>query len=285
MPVTARKMAEEGLIPAKILQAGHRRRFIVDASQPFPLEAANGRSLGEREASTYLGIPVSVLHSLRETGHYEVRHLAKPRKAFNENDVQAFREKVIGAARSNIVQDRQDARTVTTLGHALTFLKLGGASRKAALIIGLLEADLLPIAIVGDRIADIVLSKDDVITFAADLKCRNEGFTRSVAEAALTLGCDQQVVLWLAEHQFLDMVQSALGRRVSEASIDRFRSTFMPLAALAKAHNTHARKLARLCGLLGIQVLEASRQRYTSKQGFIHIRDARQIETALECDH
>lgn len=277
-PTTAKRMVQKGLIPIDPLPCDStqepRTRNLVALSLP----PKGGRILGQREAAAFIGLPVSVLLELRSSGHYTVRHVCAPIRSFNEADLIAFRTQALDRAmREAQGNPLRDQHAEMTLGHALKTIPFGGAAGKAALVAAILQGQLKPVHATADDLPGIVLRAEDVLGFAQDARAEAEGQTRSIREAAKRLGCDREAIPWLTQNGHLEWVQGSLGCRVTVTSLDRFVSSFVPLATLARSLGTSARWLRSECDRRGIGLVEAQRHRCRSIQCFIGRPDAKEL--------
>lgn len=114
--------------------------------------------MGERSAAAYIGMPVSVLQSLRWTGHFETKYMARTRKAFHELDLNAFVTKLLTLPRTDSLSD--EAVGITLAGAMR--LKLGSADRKAGIIRAMIAGELSIIGAITDKPTGLLLDKNEV---------------------------------------------------------------------------------------------------------------------------
>jgi hypothetical protein len=231
-------------------------------------QRASGKSYGERSAGTFVGLPVSVLLSLRRTGEFEVHYFARTLAAFHELDLQAFVEKVLTLTAG--VQSPMVVGETISLA-AVMRLKFRLAEGKADLMREVLAQHIRPVGFAGEGIRGILFRQDEIKRFLLDKRAGTDEKTRSVTETADMLNCDPTVVPGLIQHGLLKTLtsKSLVSTRVLESSIIDFNATYASLAGLAKSRGTHTKRLLNEFSNSGIELLTIPRSNGRAAQPFV----------------
>ncbi len=279
MPSTAKRWAREGLVPmAKIDHT--TRRYVGVAGPVSVLRRADGKSFGNREASAFLGIPVSVLKALRESGHFEVRHIGKFLKSFHEADVRTFNDRCMAVADRNGPTNASlniHASSIT-LGTALKTLHFLSHRSKRDVVVAFLEGDIRCLGRSGDRMGGILLDFEQVRKFQLDSRSTIFQSARSAIEVADMLRCNISVVASLVHQGLLEALPGIANLRVTATSCAAFRERYISANELAKRHGVGIRRVLGLCTAADIKMIAAKRTGGGSKQLFIRREDEGSIE-------
>lgn len=257
-PITLKRWAERGLIAIhSIKSANHVRHLANEDTLDFGKQAP-GRTMHERKAAAFIGLPVSVLHGLRESGHYAVTHMPKHKHGYHEADLAAFREKLLERARETTSDDAV-AESVS-LDHVMQKMRFLQRDGKASFLAAFLEGTIDAIGMKGRDIAAIQFRRADVTVFISRsrLKPSNDALTQS--DAASYLSCDSAVILELIRRGFLSAMRVAGCIRVERNSLDTFAGKYLSLLAVANNEKTSVGRLTRLCTESGIAVLSIARK-------------------------
>lgn len=241
-PITLRRWAEQGFMPMNRISAGSKKRYIVDSLAITVQKGSDGKTLGIREAAAYVGLPVSVLNALRDSGHYKVRHLARFRKAFHEKDLREFTDLVL--SQGNVI-------TEIPLGSIsfgdVMMLKFRNNTGKADFMREVLSHRIEVIGRIGASLAGLLFRRESVEQFLRDKRAESENSTWSLREAAQYLHCDPITLPTLIQEGLIEMVEASIGNRVTEKSVKGFDAQFISLAKLAKSNGTSSRRLKAIC--------------------------------------
>lgn len=282
LPSTARRWAREGLVP--MARIDHTTRRYVGVAGPVSVpRQADGRSLSNREASAFLGIPVSVLKALRASGHFEVRHIGKFFKSFHEADLRSFNERCLTVV-AKIGQTSADSNVLGSsiaLGTAMRTLRFLSHQAKRDIIVALLQGNIRCLGRSGDRMGGILLDVEQVRKFQMDSRSAIFQSTRSATEVAGLLRCDVLVVASLVHQGFLEALPGTAHLRVTEASCAAFGERYIPANEVARRHSVGIRRVLGLCATTGITMIAAERTGGGSKQLFIRREDEGVIEETI----
>lgn len=241
-PITLKNWAVHGLVPMKVVNMGNIKRYVVDSKAIHFPKKADGRSMGVREAAAFVGLPVSVLKSLRNSGHYSVRHLASTLKSFHEKDLQAFIDLVLSFGDEKAVIPHSSI----SLGKVMLF-KFRNEEGKAEFIREVLSHRIEVEGRTGGNLAGLLFYRTQVEQFLRDKRAEAENGTWSLREAAQYLHCDPLVLPALIQQGLIEAVEFSTGKRVIEKSLKDFDTKFVSLARLAKSEETSSRSLQTLC--------------------------------------
>jgi hypothetical protein len=95
---TAARLLKNSNLGSKRVKCGAADRIVVDSEQVSIPRTWPGKIYRVREAAKRLGLSVSVLKALKESGIYEVNHLLPTRGGFHELDLSAFARKMLDFA-------------------------------------------------------------------------------------------------------------------------------------------------------------------------------------------
>jgi hypothetical protein len=257
-PITLKRWADRGLITIHSINSANHVRHLVDEDTLDFGKKAPGRIMQERKAAAFVGLPVSVLRGLRESGHYAVTHMPKHKHGYHEADLAVFRGKLFERA----CAVKADAATgeAVSLGYVLQQMRFLRHDGKASFLAAFLEGTINAIGMTGRDIAAIQFRRADVTEFISRsrLKPSNDALTQR--DAALYLSCDSAAVLGLVRRRLLSAVSVAGRIRVERNSVDSFARKYLSLMAVATMGKTSVGRLTRLCRDSGIAVLSIARK-------------------------
>jgi len=257
-PITASRLIRTGKISAKSVTAGGVTRIIADMGDGRVLRRVPGKSYGERSAAAFLGIPVSVLQSLRKTGDYDARYYGRTAAAFHEDDLKSFAGKCLALV-AEAPHYEETPSDLVALAQAMR-LNFRSTEGKADVIREMLALRLPIAGRRGNSLGGILLHRVDVKHLLLDKRAATEGTTRSIAEVAARLHCDPDVVATFIKLGLLEGVKAKTRTRITESSIGLFEDAHVSLAGLAKNLDTSTCRLLRQCEQHGIPT-EAYRRR------------------------
>lgn len=259
MPGTARAWAERGLIPARRIETATGSRYVVDgAAIAPPVKTDQGEVLDARSAAAHVGMPVSVLASLKSSGHFECKHRLAIKGGYHTADLDGFLHRLLEL--SPPLKDVAFHDDAVSLRHALQSYRMHCDERKAGLIAAYLDGGLRSVGRTGDTTANILFRRDDLANLV--LKSR-----KAAAEGALTLrdaaariGCDPTAMPGLLAGNWLEAAPARESTRVTAASVERFAKSYIALSELARTLTSSSRRLMGLCEKNGIPLLTIARE-------------------------
>jgi hypothetical protein len=241
-PRRIRALAEIGQATAISRKTvGRTARAVYEVGSELPKCADTG-FMNERAAAARLGIPVSVLCALRQSGAYKVRHLGRSPKQFHCNDLDDLRDRLIYSLPTRCAS--HDASKVDL--RAVFMMKFRTTDGKARLVEAILNRDIQPLERIGGRIPDIVIRRSDLFDFLAEEKHSKGGLIPG-AWAAEVLKCEVRTIAPLIQSGHLKGIARTRYLRVTRASLEQFSSQYMSCAAIANAIGTTTSKVLRLC--------------------------------------
>jgi len=196
------------------------------------------RSFGERDAARLVDLPVSVLHFLRQTGHFAAVHRASRIMAYHEADIAAFNEKI---RKLPIAIQQPNADTIS-MREALQ-KKIGFSYGKGELVAAVLSGKLTAFHTSAPGIQCLLLLKKEVQLFIETLRAGAFGETLTPTEVHQILHCGPQLVPTLLEQGLLMGNYYPAGLRISRQSVDAFDAKYCSFAAVAKASKTTTKAL------------------------------------------
>ena len=273
---TVRKMVRSGALVGITVNLEGAERAVVDA-QNTPIPAQITKILNVRQAAKRLGLTVRVLKCLRVQGLYVAAERRGYATSWFADDVEPFRARLLALA--PVASSRNRPRTVTL--NAVVRRSALPVETRVAVVAALLNRALKPVARSGSSPAGILLKKQDIDTIIGSHLRPLLDSTCSFKECAQRTGlcCSAIVPAIRAGHLVQTVVRGR--KRVTVASTERFRSAYLPLAALGKENHRSSRLLIKLIGRKRLPVIFVARSNNASPQGFIPRSCEPQLMAAL----
>lgn len=252
-PVTVRKWCASGNIPCQSLMANGIRRFVIDSQYIEQFERKPGETLDERQAASFIGIPVSVLRALKNTDRYAADNLPRIMGGYHQKDLVAFRERMAGTAEGvRIGEPNKDDQK--SLRSVLKWTKWGLAT-KVDLFCAYLDGRLQP---VGKRSTDplsVFFDEAQVLAFVDyDRRAKTVG-ALTLTQAAQRIGSSSDCISEMIKRGLL-YEKSGTGRHVvCTSSVEGFHERYVAVNSLAKERSTTVRRLLRISEQIGVEVL------------------------------
>lgn len=240
--------------------------------------APGQRSIGIRDAARRIGIPVSVLRSLRQRGYFEVQHKTSRVVSFHEADLAAFEAKIAAFHRGLPASTNTESLTLERVWNLKFKFQDGKGLLAAAVLDGTIPSSRSDIPGIGG----ILIDKAQVESFIAQCRSQAYGDTITPTEVRKLLHCDPMVVPDMVSTGHLDGCWYEAGLRVTRASVVRFGSEFRSLASLAKEQQTTTRRLKRRSAALKVSLLEFQRPNGIGPQPFVSVSDYTKLEVNRE---
>ena len=259
-PITLRRWAEKGLLPSKAVKIGNQMRYILDADAVTLSKQTPGRILQAREAAARVDLPVSVLQSLKASGHFAVENMPRFKGGFHEADLENFRQKLTRRSSAVGIKTSSD-EPVLSLKYILQELQFWSKGGKADFIAAYLDGSISAVGRTGDSWQDVLFRRSDVDAYVrASRRAASDG-ALSQREAATSIGCDPQAIPALIELGYLVACPGPDRTRVQDKSLQDFSVRYVALAALAKTQDTSPARLLRLCRKFAIETLSIPRKK------------------------
>jgi DNA-binding transcriptional MerR regulator len=267
-PDTLRAWVEKNDFPAETQTFGNYKRHIVDSNAITIKNGKAGKTLGGREAAAFIGIPVSVLKLLRETGHYRAEYLPSRRKAYHEIDLMNFKE----ATLSLTTRLPEGSSSGISLREVMR-LKFRNETAKADFLRAVLDGRIQSIGRLGEGVDGLQFNTTCVEQFLRDKRAEAEEDSWSLSDTAQFLSCDPVIVPTLIREGFLQVSNCSTGRRVTIQSVKHFDDLYISVARLAKDAGTSSRKLQSKLEVAGVPLRLFERGYGKVGQPFIERKD------------
>lgn len=257
-PITLKRWSEQGLLELNDVQVGQQKRFIVDATKVLVSSHLPGQILGERQAAAYINFPVSVLHALRKSGNYQVRHMPEHKPQYHQKDLDIFLERIFEKVGFSTLPVNETDNPIS-LGRIFLQGKSLAIAGKAAFVASYLDGSIQAIGRNGASSHDILFARRDVESHfkAARLVAAKGSLT--AAQSAALIDCDPMAIKPLTTEGFL-VERKRLNRfAICEKSVRRFSCRYVSLSSLANQLKTTATTLLRVCALHSIPLLKIAR--------------------------
>ena len=227
---------------------------------------------GRRRNEALIRLPMSLLRSLDQSGHFEVKH--PRRRRFHHADVIAFTNKLFDLVPETPVVPLE---TCITLQNAMQE-RYGSREGKANLIRAVLSGEL---PIVGKKTTAIGGLLIPRAKFREFFKKQVESVVPSTGTSSLAghnIGCDRRFIPGLIELGLLEGKRVGTVLQISEESIVGFKKAYLPVADIAKRLGTSSSRLIRHCRQHKIRLLTVqSRMDSHPATSFIHTEDQKLV--------
>lgn len=217
-------------------------------------------------------LPIAVLKSLENSGHFEVKH--PRRKRFHHLDILAFTNKLLSLAPPG---NSASLRASITLEKAIRE-RYGSVEGRANLIRALLSKELPVVGNTNGTIGGLLLPRAKFREFFRKEVDSVAPGTGTTSLAGHNLGCDRRFIPGLVELGLLDGKRVGTAFRISEESIVTFKKSYLPVADVAKQLGTSSARLIRHCQQHEIQLLTVrSKMGSHPSTSFIHTEDQKLV--------
>lgn len=253
-PITLRHWAEKGLILRKEVRVGNQVRYILDAKGLALVKQTPGRVMQTKNAAARLGLPVSVLVLLRESGYFPVENMTRHKVGFHEGDLENFRLRVLQRSVPITAVVLSDEPCMS-LNYVLQEVQFWSKTGKAEFVAAYLDGDIQSVGKTGDSWKDILFRKADIDAYVGAIRMAASNGALSQQETARIIGCDLPAISGLINSGYLIGCPGPNRIRVECQSIENFLDRYIFLTVLAKQIDTSVARLRRLCTAAGIKVL------------------------------
>jgi hypothetical protein len=265
------RMIADGALVTRRVGTGRRARILVDLESTHLPDSSTG-TVHVREAARMIGLPVSVLRHLREVGVFPSAHRRGHHSAWHLDDLETFRKRTLALAHI----DRPEAGSTICLSELMR-LKFRSAAAKADVVAAVLDGRLSIHGQKGESLAGLMLDRAQVEAFILYTRCDAERQSYSMPQCAKVTGLDPSVVESAIAMGLLTAQDCGGRTRVTAASAERFRSEYVPLAALARRLGSHTAGLLRKCRDAGLAVISVPRADHPSPQPLLHRAEKRRL--------
>ncbi len=256
---TARSWAERGLIPARRIETATGSRYVVDRAAIAPLvKTDQGEVLDARSAAAHVGMPVSVLASLKATGQLDCRHHFQIKGGYHTADLDAFLKRLLEL--SPLIDDVAGHDDAVSLRHALSNYRMHGIAQKTQVVVAYLEGNLRSVGRTGATTGDILFRRDDLTNLVLDSRTAAAEGALTLRDAAARIGCDPTAMPGLLAGGWLEAVEARESTRVTDVSVEQFAKSYIALSKLARELTSSSRRLMGLCEKNVIPVLPIARE-------------------------
>lgn len=257
-PITLRRWARSGKIPLREVATAEQKRFIADLKKHTIPKKAPGKIFETRAAAAYIGLPVSALKALRDSGHYAVTHMAIHMPGYHEGDLQSLREKLLSHSRA--IEKIEPGSNFVTLNDIMQHLQFWSESGKANFLIAYLQGEIRSIGRTDSNIGQIYFRKADIEQYISASRESASRGAISQREASKLIDCDYESITGLINAGYLEPVPGPERTRVVRVSVANFAENYVSLSRLAKEGDTSSTRLARLASETSIPMLSYPRK-------------------------
>jgi hypothetical protein len=240
--------------------------------------APGQKSIGLRDAARRIGVPVSVLRSLRRRGYFEAQHNSSRAVTFHEADLTAFETKIATLHAGLPTPSTSESIPLERVWNLKFKFEDGKGLLASAVLDGTMPSFRSDISGIGG----ILIDKAQLESFVAQCRSQAYGDTITPTEVRKLLHCDPLVVPDMVSTGHLDGCWYEAGLRVTRASVVCFGSKFRSLASVANEQRTSSRRLERRSAALNLSLLEFQRPYGIGPQPFVSVSDCTKLEVNRE---
>jgi len=277
--LTASRLLIDQKIPSRRIQCGKSERILVDFSCNLIPRTCPGKTYMERDAAKRMGLSVAVLRTLKNSGIFEFNHLLPTKGGYHELDIDAFMKRLLALAppegpASSIAGEHIAVRTVM-VGHHHS------PETKVEVVRALLGGSLAIVGNTDGTIAGLLMDRAEYRRFVIGARIRAAGNTMPSYIVEKHLLCDASAVPGLLQKGLLEGHWSPTGLRITNGSVEAFKSRYISLASMANSIGaTSTRGLMHRCEKNGIELLLVPRTGQRARQPFIRVSDRRRLVEA-----
>ena len=270
--LTASRLLRDLTIPSMRIQCGKSERILVDLSRAVVPQTCPGKIYRERDAAKRVGVSVSVLRALKESGIFEFNHLLPSKGGYHELDLDSFTKRLLALAppkgkATNLMNDGIALKTIMGGHH-------DSPKTKVDVVRALLAGSLTIVGNADGTIAGLSVDGDEYRGLVIAARIRAAGDTMPAYKVEEHLLCDSSTVPGLLQMGLLEGHQAPTGLRITNGSVEAFKEKYVSLASIANSiGTTSSRGLMRLCGRHGIRLLLVPKTGRRGQQPFVQISD------------
>ncbi len=273
---TVRKMTASGTLGGVAVPLKGIERAVVDAENT-PIPAPITKMLNVRQAAKRLGLTVRVLKRLREMGIYKAAERRGYAHSWFADEAATFRARLLALAPGSPGRSRSGTITLNEVMRRSTL----PVETRVAVVAALLNRALKAVGRSGPGPAGILLKKQDIDAFIDSHLRPLVGATCSFEECAQKAGLCRAAIAEAVKARHLVQTVVRGYKRITTASLERFQSAYLPLAAVAQENRRSPRLLVRLIREKRLPVIFVARANHASPQGFIPRSRGPQLMAAI----
>jgi hypothetical protein len=219
-----------------------------------------------------MGLSVGVLRALKSCGIFEFNHLLPFKGGYHELDVEAFTKRLLALAPPAGPAGRNASEHITVKtvmsGHH------DSPERKVNVVRALLARSLAIVGNTDGTIGGLLIDRAEYSRFATSARSHVAGDTMPAYIVEKHLHCDATVVPGMLRMGLLEGRSSPTGVRITNESIEAFKTRYVALASIAKSlDSTSTRGLMHFCRKIRIKLLLVPRSGKRAQQPFIRLSD------------
>ena len=250
--ITATRWMEKGIVEGKAVQMSNSRRYVACSDAADGTMRRGCDRIGGRLAARYIGLPVSVLRCLRDSGHYSACTVANRCGGYWPWDLDRLAARLLSTAEPVRRGKRLDSEIVS-LERIMRFGKLGSTLAKAGFVASVLDGEITPVGCEGSSVGGLLFRTADVEAFRIGCLVPSGEPMVSYHAAAQCMGCGEHVIAGLVAAGHLS--RPACIMAVDSRSLEDFVRQWVPLSTLVKRWpGSNSRSLIRLAGAAGLTV-------------------------------
>lgn len=253
-PKTALRLLRTGVVDSKQTETNTGIRFnIVDTISLGSQLRRTSNTITARKAGMYIGLPVSVLRALRNSGHYSPEPIACHLRGYWKEDLDAL------ASRLNSINCRSSKPTdlgrTISIGHIMNRCSFGSINRKGDFIAEVLDGLIAPVARSGESFHSLRIDFGDLNSFRLRHAIHDERPVLSTNAAAKLIDCSGNAVHALLMNGLIKRPTNARSG-ILRSSIDAFLKEWISIRALASKLGASPSQVKRMTERGGVKLLE-----------------------------
>ena len=273
---TVRKMTQSGALAGFAVKMRGAERAVVDVRN-ISIPDAVTAIINVRSAAKRLGLTVRVLKGLKAHRIYTGTERRGFAASWFADDIDAFRSRLLALAPISTGRRRSGTVTLNDVVRKSTV----PVETRVALVSALLNHSLKPRGRSGPSPAGILLRRQDIDAFIEGQLKPLLGSTCSLEDCSRTTGLCRSAVADAVRAGHLVQTVVRGYKRITAASVEQFRSSYLPLAAIAKENHRSPRLLVTLTRRKHLPLIFVARAHHASPQGFICRSSRPQLMAAM----
>jgi hypothetical protein len=284
-PGVVPRILRASAIPTVEVMRGGLKCTLINLQGHKVIRRAPGKIHGLEVAAKMIGIDTKLLRAFNRTGQFQINHLPPGMKGFHEADIKFFADKIhqLGLAKQKTaIAEEPVICLAQLLAGKIPFEHRFKVAKK------ILQGEIPVLGCKNDRFDGVLIASSAIPPFPwVATTVGLVGGVVSARGAASELNCGYMFPIFtLLQRGYITGVKKGRAWSVSEASLLRFKSKYVLLAAGAKKLGIHQGTLCRLCKQVGVQIIIVSNEKRRGPNvSIISIDDYLRLVGVLESEH
>lgn len=257
---TLTEVMKRGLIQFRTEPTLRSNKIMVRSSDVIPDWFSPTELLGIREAAKQIGLPVSVLRELRNSGEYVQSYFGANSISFAQRDLTNLKNRILTCKH----YEPSDPDHVVSLRSVMQ-MKFRNTSAKFEVVCAIIRGDIRTVPNTSDTLANLLLHPNDLKSVLDNITLPEDGAV-PIKQAAVALHTTKQIVQRLVDSDYL--CPSSDGN-VKVSSIRAFMDSHICLNNLLVHRKEKIAEAEQICARKGIDLIVLTGQKTGSVRRFL----------------